>query len=221
MSIKNYKVKILSLSLVLLSISCFGLAQQSWIRINQVGYQPKSVKVAVLGSKEEIHSSAFEVRDFLTDEVVFQSQQVKSSGSYACFKSTWRLDFSDLEETGNQGANGIPDILDEAKWGLDWLNKMNPGYGIMYNQIADDRDHRKFTLPTLDTVRYGKGLERPVYFVTGKPRGLGNYKNRSTGVSSTAASLTFYLSSLESFGLNAKLDHVTRDRGGISVFAPV
>ncbi len=90
-------------------------------------------------------------------------------------------------QNGDRGSNGIPDILDEAKWGLDWLNKMNPEYGVMFNQIADDRDHRKFTLPTLDTIRYGKNLERPVYFVTGKPQGLAEYKNRTTGVSSTAA----------------------------------
>ena len=96
--------------------------------------------------------------------------------------------FSDeYDKNGDPGKNGIPDILDEAKWGLDWLDKMNPKYGMMFNQIADDRDHRKFTLPTLDSIRYGKDLERPVYFVTGKPQGLAKYKNRSTGVSSTAA----------------------------------
>jgi len=98
------------------------------------------------------------------------------------------ISFSDeYDKNGNLGANSIPDILDEAKWGLDWLYKMNPEYGIMFNQIADDRDHTKFTLPTLDTVNYGKGKERPVYFVTGKPQGLAKYKNRTTGVSSTAA----------------------------------
>jgi peptidoglycan/xylan/chitin deacetylase (PgdA/CDA1 family) len=96
--------------------------------------------------------------------------------------------FSDhYDQNGDTGSNGIPDILDEAKWGLDWLDKMNPEYGIMFNQIADDRDHSKFTLPSLDSVNYGKERERPVYFVTGKPQGLGRYKNRSTGVSSTAA----------------------------------
>lgn len=88
---------------------------------------------------------------------------------------------------GNPGKNGIPDILDEAKWGLDWLYKMNPEKNIMFNQIADDRDHAKFTLPSLDTISYGKGKQRPVYFITGKPQGLGKYKNRATGVSSTAA----------------------------------
>lgn len=91
------------------------------------------------------------------------------------------------DKKGEPGGNGIPDILDEAKWGLDWLDKMNPEYGVMFNQIADDRDHMGFRLPTEDTVDYGKGLERPVYLVTGKPQGLGKYKNRTTGVSSTAA----------------------------------
>jgi hypothetical protein len=42
------------------------------------------------------------------------------------------------------GSNGIPDILDEVKWGLEWLLKMNPDSGMMYNQVADDRDHQGF-----------------------------------------------------------------------------
>ncbi len=37
-----------------------------------------------------------------------------------------------------------------------------------------------------DTANYGLGKYRPVYFVTGKPQGLGKYKNESTGVSSIA-----------------------------------
>ncbi|MCK3683110.1 glycoside hydrolase family 9 protein [Maribellus sp. YY47] len=88
---------------------------------------------------------------------------------------------------GLPGKNGIPDILDEARWGLEWLVKMNPAKNEMYNQIADDRDHRGYRLPTKDTVSYGLGKARPVYFVTGKPQGLGKHKNRSTGVASTAA----------------------------------
>jgi len=90
------------------------------------------------------------------------------------------------DANGNPGSNGIPDVLDEAKWGLEWLLKMNPDSGEMYNQIADDRDHRGFRLPNQDTATYGYGRYRPVYFVTGKPQGLGRYKNRTEGVSSTA-----------------------------------
>ena len=92
----------------------------------------------------------------------------------------------DHDKDGNERANGIPDILDEAKWGLDWLLRMNPKKDMMFNQIADDRDHRGFRLPNEDTISYGKGMERPVYFCTGKPQGVFKYKNRSNGIASTA-----------------------------------
>ncbi len=93
----------------------------------------------------------------------------------------------EFQASGLPGGNGIPDILDEALWGLEWLQKMNPGKGEMYNQIADDRDHRGYRLPTEDSVSYGLGKARPVYYVTGKPQGLSKHKNRTTGVASTAA----------------------------------
>lgn len=88
---------------------------------------------------------------------------------------------------GNEGANKIPDIIDEAKWGLDWLVKMNPGKEEYYNQLADDRDHAGLRLPTKDSVKYGtgKGLARPVYFITGQPQGE-KYKNKTRGVASSA-----------------------------------
>ena len=105
-----------------------------------------------------------------------------------------------FQANGKSGSNGIPDILDEARWGLEWLLKMNPAKNEMYNQIADDRDHRGFRLPNKDTVSYGLGpLFRPVYFVTGKSQGLGKHKNRSTGVSSTAAKFS------SSFALGASV----------------
>lgn len=115
--------------------------------------------------------------------------------------------FSDYYlSNGLKGKNGVPDIIDEIRWGLEWLLKMNPAKNEMYNQIADDRDHRGFRIPTLDTVSYGLGKARPVYFVTGKPQGLGKYKNRSTGVASTAAK---YASTF-AFGANlfSKIDPI-------------
>lgn len=100
---------------------------------------------------------------------------------------------------GRKGANGIPDILDEARWGLEWLVKMNPDDKVMFNQIADDRDHAGFRLPQYDKVDYGwgPGQGRPVYFVTGKPQGLGKHTNRTEGVASTAGKFasTFALGS--------------------------
>ncbi len=91
-----------------------------------------------------------------------------------------------FEERGEKGSNGIPDILDEIKWGLEWMLKMNPAHGEMYNQIADDRDHVGYRLPVDDKADYGLGEYRPVYFVTGKPQGLAKHINQSTGVSSIA-----------------------------------
>jgi endoglucanase len=269
---------------------------QSWIRINQLGYLPNSVKVAVYISTNQKTVSGFSICDAITDKVVFTGKAKVYNGAYWGMKTAARLNFSPVvgpggyyvlangnrsenfriasdvyegtadyllnymrqqrcgynpyladschthdgfivdhplktgqiidvkggwhdasdylqyvttsanavyqmlyaysrnpgvykdyyDYSGKKGSNGIPDILDEARWGIDWLIKMNPDSGEMYNQIADDRDHRGFRLPTLDTTSYGFGLYRPVYFVTGESQGLSRYKNRTTGVSSTA-----------------------------------
>jgi endoglucanase len=91
-----------------------------------------------------------------------------------------------FQASGLPGSNNIADVVDEAKWGLDWLLKMHPREDWMFNQLADDRDHVGFRLPVKDNANYGKGTERPVYFVTGEPQGLSKYKNATTGTSSTA-----------------------------------
>ncbi len=80
----------------------------------------------------------------------------------------------------------MADVLDEAKWGLDWLLKMHPKEDWMFNQIADDRDHMGMRIPKEDNF-YGKGFERPVYFVNGEPQQRGKFLNNTTGTSSTAA----------------------------------
>lgn len=285
---------------LLFIIHCQLFAQKSWIRINQLGYLPNSVKVAVLVSKEQPKITEFELCEALTDQVVWKSKTVQSFGAYAAFQSGFRLNFTGFKKTGSyyvravgvrspafriaaevyEGTadfvlrymrqqrsgynpflkdschrqdgyaiyqpdstqngkfmdasggwhdasdylqyvatsanatyqllfayqqnptsfgdkhdaagllkpNGIPDILDEAKWGLDWLAKMNPSKDVMFNQLADDRDHAGMRLPNKDFVVYNPqwGLGRPVYRVTGQPQGLFKYKNRTTGVASTA-----------------------------------
>lgn len=97
--------------------------------------------------------------------------------------------FSDsYQANGLPGANGIPDIVDEIYWGLDWLDRMNPDKGELYNQIADDRDHIGQKLPPTDPSDYGRGPNngRPVYFVDGKPQQRGKYLNATMGAASTA-----------------------------------
>lgn len=94
--------------------------------------------------------------------------------------------FTDTKQAnGLEGKNGIPDVVDEAKWGLDWLLKMHPKDDWLFNQLGDDRDHRGMRIPKEDSF-YNKGFERPVYFCSGQPQGLFKYKNRANGVASTA-----------------------------------
>jgi len=89
---------------------------------------------------------------------------------------------------GRPGANGVPDVLDEARHGLAWLQKMFPDDSLMLNQLGDDRDHMFFDLPPNDSADYGwgKGGARPLYPCTGIPQGLLRYQNRATGYASTA-----------------------------------
>jgi len=93
-----------------------------------------------------------------------------------------------FQANGLPGANGTPDVLDEARWGLAWLLKMYPEDDLLLNQLADDRDHTFWDLPVNDSADYGwgRGGKRPVYPCTGKPQGLFENKNRSTGFASTA-----------------------------------
>ena len=86
---------------------------------------------------------------------------------------------------GLDGKNGMADVLDEAKWGLDWLLKMHPKKDWMFNQVGDDRDHQGMRIPKEDSF-YGRGYERPVYFVSGEPQQRGKFMNNTTGTSSTA-----------------------------------
>ena len=291
-------MKKLFLSIVIMMFGAtFAFAGQ-WIRINQLGYLPESVKVAVLISEEPINLSAFDIVNAATGKRVKSFKSVESTGKFGTMQSTYRLDFSEFEVSGeyylrvgettspvfpintsvydgtadfllnymrqqrcgynphiqdschthdgyilyhptktgqhidvtggwhdatdylqytttsanaiyqmmfayqenpevfgdeydargHKGANGIPDIVDEIKWGLDWLNKMNPEPGELYNQIADDRDHAGMRLPNECKVDYGygPGQGRPVYFCSGEPQIRGTFMNSTTGVASTA-----------------------------------
>jgi len=89
---------------------------------------------------------------------------------------------------GQPGSNGIPDVLDEAKWGLDWIHKLHPAPDQLVHQVADDRDHMGWKMPNQDPSDYGWGANsyRVAYFADGKPQGLKLYKSEATGVSNLA-----------------------------------
>ncbi|MDJ1500257.1 glycoside hydrolase family 9 protein [Xanthocytophaga agilis] len=284
---------------------------QAWIRINQLGYTPVGIKVAVWCAKEKSQIKEFELVDATTKKVVFKGDVGKAFGAYGPFLDTYRLDFSKFQRTGQfylqaggvrspqfrigtdvykgaadfclrymrqqrtgfnpylkdschthdgyalygtkaglpdsshvdvvggwhdatdylqyattsanatyhllmayrdfpgvftdirqanglEGKNKQADVLDEARWGLDWLVKMHPRPDWMFNQIADDRDHISMRMPAQDS-QYGRGYERPVYFINGEPQQQGKGMNHTTGTSSTAAKF------VSAFALGAQL----------------
>jgi hypothetical protein len=89
---------------------------------------------------------------------------------------------------GQPGANHVADVLDEARWGLDWMLRLHPAKDQLYHQVADDRDHKGFRLPQNETVDYGwgAGSYRVVYFADGRPQGLKQYQSESNGVANLA-----------------------------------
>jgi peptidoglycan/xylan/chitin deacetylase (PgdA/CDA1 family) len=288
----------------ILLIVCFAAISlaaggQTVIRINQLGYTPAGIKVAVLGSKKGPVPAAFQLLDASTGKVVFSAPLGQAYGAYGPFSSTFRLDFSGFGGLGRfvlkagetlsptfrighdvyrgvadfclrymrqqrtgfnpslkdschtrdgytlygpmpdsthvdvwggwhdasdylqyvitsanatyqllaawrdfpqvfgdgyaanglPGPNGSPDVADEARWGLEWLAKMHPTKNVMFHQIADDRDHISMRRPGLDS-QYGRGYERPVYFVSGQPQGSVKHQNRSNGAANIAGKFT-------------------------------
>jgi hypothetical protein len=73
------------------------------------------------------------------------------------------VDFDDPAYSGKP--NGVPDVLDEARFGLDWLVKAHPDANRLVAMVANsDYDHATFqTSPTQSTNTVERGGEpRPV-----------------------------------------------------------
>ncbi|MCX8011279.1 MAG: cellulase, partial [Ignavibacteria bacterium] len=121
---------------------------KSWIRINQLGYQVKSIKVAVLISKEEFKPKSFSIFSALTDEVVYQSNKIKAFGKFGSFASSFRLNFSDFTKEGayylKVGEIKSPTfkISDEVYDGTaDFLLRYMRQQRCGYNPLLDDSCH--------------------------------------------------------------------------------
>lgn len=105
--------------------------------------------------------------------------------AYQHFPQVFKDQFNAL---GQPGANKIPDVLDEAKWGLDWILRLHYAPGHLIHMVADDRDHVGWKLPMYDPSNFGWGKDsyRVAYYATGKPQGLGKYKSQATGIANVA-----------------------------------
>ena len=93
------KKQILQLAFLLLSNLVF--CQNAWIRVNQIGYLPSDVKVAVLVSKNaDLVVFQFEIVDALTEKTVYKSLKINTFSAWGAFAKSFRLDFSDFTEGG-------------------------------------------------------------------------------------------------------------------------
>jgi endoglucanase len=105
-------------------------------------------------------------------------------------RSKPKIQFADrVNALGQPVPNHAADLLDEARWGLDWMLRLHPAPNQLYHQVADDRDHSTgFRQPQNETVDYGwgAGSYRPVYSADGKPQGLQQYKSESNGIANLA-----------------------------------
>ncbi len=53
--------------------------------------------------------------------------------------------------------NGVPDILEEARVGLDWILRCNYNGSSLISQVQDNRDHtQSWRLPENDSLRYNR-----------------------------------------------------------------
>jgi len=93
-----------------------------------------------------------------------------------------------FDARGLPASNGISDVADEARWGLQWMIKLHPAPDQLYHQVGDDRDHAGWRLPQNEIADYGwgQGGPRVVYFADGNPQGLQQYKSASTGLGNLA-----------------------------------
>ena len=88
----------------LLVVGCQQPEKKGWVRINQLGYLPNSIKVAVFGTKYDAKINSFAIYNADSNEEVFSSENVDAKGSYGPFSNSYRLDFSDF--AANAAASG-------------------------------------------------------------------------------------------------------------------
>jgi endoglucanase len=95
-------MKISFVVLVSLLLGLLPVKAGEWIRINQLGYLPKSTKVAVLMNEEPEQIDSFELVDAFTGKVAcrFSSADIKSTGTLGRMKCTYRLNFSRFIQEG-------------------------------------------------------------------------------------------------------------------------
>jgi hypothetical protein len=84
---------------------------------------------------------------------------------YATYLLLFAYEFDSQKFGFDRNKNGAPDILEEARVGLDWLLRCNYKKGMLITQVGDMKDHEVgWRLPEDDPLKY----ERTAYVGIGK-----------------------------------------------------
>jgi len=88
-----------------------------------------------------------------------------STTAYTTYMMMFAYEFDNKKFGFDDNNNGVPDILEEAKVGLDWMLRANYAKYKLVTQVQDLRDHEVgWRLPKNDALRY----DRPGYVGIGK-----------------------------------------------------
>src|SRR5215467_12702453 len=89
-------------SIIILLFTSFQFISQtnSWIRINQLGYFPNGIKVAVWCSKGSLIVDSWQLTEVNSNKIVYTGKFGKAFGAYGPFTQTYRLNFSSFKKTG-------------------------------------------------------------------------------------------------------------------------
>lgn len=112
---------------------------------------------------------------------------------------------------------------EEAAYGAKLLRKINPKPGVLYVQIADDRDHGlPYSTWTNDPSDYGwgKGGARAAWRATGQPEGP-KFKNASTGLASLAGRCAAALALAGDLRQARELYALAKEKPGCAQSVPV
>jgi hypothetical protein len=165
-AIKMHKSMLAVLITMLLVEVLFG---QETIRLNQIGSYPHGAKYAVaVGTTSNVfYVTTKDQADTLYTGSLGTSQTWQHSGDYNKYIvnsgiSTYTLlaayehfpeYYRQFEFNIPESGNGIPDILDEALWNIDWMLTMQaPNDGGVYHKLTT-ANFSGFVMPNQDTAR--------------------------------------------------------------------
>ena len=111
-----------------------------------------------------------------------------STTAYTTYMLIFSYDFDKSKFGFDNDKDGIPDVLAEAKVGLDWLLRCNYSKYKLVTQVQDLRDHDVgFRMPENDTLQY----DRPAFSGIGKDQ-IGIY-TAALALASRVWSEKFYM----------------------------